>query len=163
MKQPPAFLNRTEIAAIMGLSASRVSQLAAEGVLPQDPQGRHPKEQTHLAIIAHFRQGAELGELKRNKLQKEGRLLDVQLRRAEGETMTVAEVERAWAHIVLTVREKLLRVANKISPRIPLLKSGPEIEQLIQGEIEECLLALSKQPEYQPSGGNSGLAENPRP
>src|SRR5206468_9477020 len=81
--QTSRYISRIEIANLMHLSASRVSQLTSEGVLCQDARGRHRREPTLLAIIEHFRRGADIGELRRAKLEKENRILDAAVTTAE--------------------------------------------------------------------------------
>ena len=79
----------------------------------------------------------------------ENQLLEIALAKAKGSTIPVDVVDKAWADIVMACRQKFLRLANKLAPRIPFLKSEQEIESEIQREIDEALSELSRTPEYQ--------------
>jgi len=130
----------------MHLTPARIDQLRAEGILPRDGAMRPTLE----AALAYFRDRSDLTAARRENLVKKNALLDTAIATANRTSIPQVEVDEAWTHIVLTIRQKFLGLPSKIAPRIPYLKSEVEIEAEIQKEVEQILTDLARTPEYQP-------------
>ena len=52
-------------------------------------------------------------------------------------------------NIVLLCKQRLLRIPNKVAPRLPFCKSEADMEIELQKEIDEALLELSRPPDYE--------------
>ncbi len=138
------YISRIEIANLMHLSASRVSQLVSEGVLTQDARGRHRREETLLAIIEHFRRGSELSALKREKLERQNRILARAEAREEGDLVSRKEAEDGWCLACIFLRDRLLLLPAKLASRIAYLSNEVIAEAEFRSEIEAVLTELSK-------------------
>ena len=93
--------------------------------------------------------------LRREHLQKRTALLDNALAVANKSVIGVQEVFDAWAFILLRVRDRFLRLPNKIAPRIPYLKDETAIAAEIQREVEEILTELSRPVDYDATKPNT--------
>ena len=147
-------MDRSEVAELLGLTVARVSQMVREGKIPQSTDESHPRVATTRAIIEHFRSRTDLASLKREKLAKENELLDISLSRSRGEVMRVADVQRAWADLVLKTRDRILRIPSKLAPRLPFCKSETDMEKELRSECEDALNELSRPVDYQVETAN---------
>ena len=130
--------------------------MAADGLIDQSgPGGTFPRDETLRALFGWMRDRLGDGKstvatAKAEGIELDNRIKRAQLAREERSALPVTDIERAWSHIILAARQKFLRIANKVAPRIPFLKSESEIESEIQREIDEALSELSRAPEYEP-------------
>ena len=159
LKEQRDFMAAPELAEMFGLSGGRISILTSNGVFEQSP-GRGWKSPKY-ARAENMRRGIQwlhqrmgegkttAGQLKieAQKLENETRKLNLEMLMKK--VLPVSAVERAWAHIVLTAREKALRIGNIIGPRMALFKSPQEAETEINRLVEEFLGELAKQPDYE--------------
>jgi hypothetical protein len=142
------FIPRGELATLLDVGEARVSQLAKESLLVTDGRGLYPREENVRRLCAHLRDRGDLSYQKREKLRRENELLEIQLQRARNEVILVADAVREWSNIILTFRTRMLRIANKVSPRLPFCRSENEMEAVIDEEIREVLTDLSRPPDY---------------
>lgn len=153
LREQRDYMTNGELAELQGISEARVSIQLREGILKQDEKGKYLRKACVHGIVSHLRTRIGEGKTTAAAAKNEGMELDNELRRiavakARGKAWDAAEVEKAWAGIILTVREKLLRLANKLAPRIPYLKSESEVEAAIDAEVRECLSELARPVEY---------------
>jgi hypothetical protein len=66
----------------------------------------------------------------------------------EGKLVAVVEVEAAWSAMILTARNRLLLLPDKVAPRIAAVSDVQECRAIVDREIREALTALS---EHQPN------------
>lgn len=144
MKSKVATLARSELAELLGVTPARVSQMAGDGLFFPDSKGAYPEAASLRAACRLLRDRAGIDDLKSAKLQKQNRLLDYEIEKASGQLLEAGAVEKAWINLVLLAKQRLLRIPNKVVPRLPFAKSEAEMEVLIQAEIDEALLELSR-------------------
>jgi len=144
MKKTVATIERSELAELLGVTAPRISQLAGEGLFEPDSKGAYPAIESLKAACRLLRDRAGIDDLKSQKLQKQNQLLDFDIERASGQLLEAVAVERAWVNIVLLCKQRLLRIPNKVAPRLPFCKSESDMECELQKEIDEALLELSR-------------------
>lgn len=137
-------LTASEVAELLGVSAGRVSQLVAEGLLAQDAKGQYPREETYLALIAHLRKASDLAAVRKQILERRERILARAEEREDGRTLDVAKADAALSNRILATREKLLRLATVLAQRAPYWKSVQDGETEIARDIEACLEDLSR-------------------
>src|SRR5437867_153382 len=150
-------ISRAEIAALMHISTARVDQLRREGIIPAGGDMRSTLE----AVAIYFRDRCDLTAARREHLLKKSKLLDNALARENRSVVTVDEMDKGWAHIVLTIRQKLLSLPNKIAPRLAYLTGEVAIEQELRREVEEALLQLSRSPTYEPEAESGATQPDP--
>lgn len=146
-----AFITESELADLMGVSQPAISKLVKEGKIGvSDQEGRLFRHQTLKTSFQYLRNRIGettegLGAKKTAALALDIKLKELELAKAEGKLIAIDEIESTWANIVLLTRQKLLRIANKVSPRLVFCKTEHEIEKEIQTEVEEALRELSRQ------------------
>jgi len=62
----------------------------------------------------------------------------------EGKLVNVADVEAAWSAMILTARNRLLLLPDKVAPRIAAVSDVQECRAVVDYEIREALTALSE-------------------
>ena len=144
MKRTPDTIARSELAELLGVTPARISQLAGDGVFKPDSKGAYPEAESLRAACRLLRDRAGIDDLKSQKLERQTRLLDLEISRVEGESLDAVAVEKAWINIVLLTKQRLLRIPNKVAPRLPFCKSEADMEAVLQVEIDEALLELSR-------------------
>ncbi len=139
-----AYIERNELAQLMQLSASRVTQLTGEGVLKKDPNGRYPREATLRDVIEFFRKAADLNVLKKEKLQRQCTLLDLDIQKAHAESVPLEVAKRCIENICLACRGALLAIPTRLAGKMAYLQSEVAVESAIRDEIHAALTELSK-------------------
>jgi len=145
-----AFITREELAELLDVDPSRISHMVEQGIFAKEDE-RFPRQSNIKAAFAWMR--ARIGKSKgaREKhrgLELKNEQLASAVAREKREVIPVAEVDQAWAEVILLIRGVLLRIANKLAPRIPYLKDEAAIEAEIRREIEEVLALLARGMDY---------------
>lgn len=140
----------TKLCELTGLSSTRISMMNKEGIIAMSADESYPVDATLKALFAKLRERYSTDELKNEKLQKENRLLDIQLEKAEGATIPKHQVDSAWANLILRARAKFVGLPNKVSPRLAFCKSEKDMESELTKEIDEALSELSRDVDYHP-------------
>jgi hypothetical protein len=147
-------ISQAELAALAGFDRSRICQLATEGILRRDAKGNLPRDESIRLLFRWLRErlGESAGTLAGAKLK--AKQLDILIKQRQLEQLDSVwlhkdAVRKTWADIVLTVRQKMLRIGNKLAPRLLYARSEMEFEREITAEIEEALLELSRAPAYE--------------
>jgi hypothetical protein len=138
----------TDLARLTHLTPGRISQLIEEGVIRRGEEG-FDKDQTMEDWNSYLRGQSDISAARRQNVEKKNELLQIEIDRAKGDVMPVSDVMKAWENIIFTVREKFLRLAAKISPRLPFCKSEAEMAKIVDDEIREVLFDISRTPDYQ--------------
>ncbi len=142
-----------ELAEIIAVAKSRISHLIRDDVLSQDASGRMPRMQNLRELIRHFQAESKKkhdtwdDKLEITRLDKE--LKQIEVDKARDKALEAVAVEKAWTNIVMLVRQRVLRIPNKVAPRLVFCKTETEMETELQKEVDEVLTELSRQPDYQ--------------
>lgn len=148
------FATVEELADILSVSKIRVRQLAKDGPLQQDANGRFPRAVNIKLIVQAMHQGLvgdkkSTLDAKRTRLEKQNELLEISLQKARGDALDKREVEKVWENLVLLFRQKMLRIPSKVSPRLQFCKSEVEAEKELRQEVDEALLELSRVQDFE--------------
>ena len=143
-----------ELCSITGLSDRRHRQLAEEGYFPPPIKGQYQFEATLQGMFQHFRDQLNRGqdELSIERLRKtraEANLAELRLARERKESLDAKSVFKAWENILLTLRQKILSLPSKVSPRLVYLEHQHDIEKELEKEVTEALVDLSKPVAYE--------------
>jgi phage terminase Nu1 subunit (DNA packaging protein) len=141
-------ISRAELADLMGVSETRISQLAAEGVLVRKRAGFYPREE-NIALATRWLDEKEKlksrqpcsPRLELVRLQAE--MLKLKLEQARGELLPRKDVEETWSARVLAIRSQLLALPSKLASKVALFKTETEAEETFRQEIYDCLRALA--------------------
>ena len=142
-----------ELAELLGVTRSRISHLIRDGIFTQEVDSRMPRQKnikelaSHLLALSKQKQNSWDDKLEIARIDKE--LKQIELDRAQNKSLDAGAVEKAWVNIVLLCKQRLLRIPNKVAPRLPFCKSEADMEIELQKEIDEALLELSRPPDYE--------------
>lgn len=138
---------------ITNLTDRRHRQLANEGYFPPPIKGVYQLTPCLAGIVRYLREMAEknLEEMATEKLKKtkaERQLAELRLSRERHESLDARTVVKTWQGILLTIRQKLLALPSKVSPRLAYVDQQPEVEEILEKEVTDALVDLSKPVEY---------------
>ena len=146
-------ISNERLCTLTGLSDRRHRQLADDGYFPPPIKGQYQLTPTIQGMFRYYRELQNRGndEFAMERLRKtraEANLAELKLSRERKESLEAQSVFKAWENILLTLRQKLLALPTKISPRIVYLNEQHEIEKELEQEITEALVDLSKPVAY---------------
>ena len=149
------FILGQEIAELLEVTSQRVSYMTRDGIIEQDGKGRYHLRTTLHRLFRYYRtrigEGKSKAALAKQEAQAlQNEILKETLKRTRGETITLAEAEKALADVILRARDKFLHLGNKLAPRIPYLKDEAAIESEIRAAHEEALAELARPVDYRP-------------
>jgi len=151
---PSEVLTAEKFCQITNLTDRRHRQLAGEGYFPPPIKGNWQLTPCLQGMVKYLRELAEknLEEMAAEKLKKakaDRKLAELKLSRERKESLDATSVIKAWSGILLTIRQKLLALPSKVSPRLAYVDEQPEVEEILEKEITEALVDLSKPVEYE--------------
>lgn len=151
---------------ITTLSDRRHRQLADEGYFPPPINGVYQMTATLRGLVRYLREQATkaescMEEEKLKKLKADRRLAELDLQKKRKDALDAESVFKVWEGIILTIRQKLLALPSKLSPRLVYIEQQAEIENELERELSEALVDLSKPVTYQQAEEDTGdSAEN---
>lgn len=139
----------SEIAAILGLTTRRVSQLVAEGIIPRASRGKYDLASACKSYIVHLRRqldGQPTGAVdlaaERVRLAKvKATTAEIGLQQLQDQLIGVDDVVTGWGEIVVATRTELLGVPATLRARAPHLAAADIA--LVDGLITAALDRLA--------------------
>lgn len=148
-----------ELAAILGLTTRRINQLSKEGILKKNSKGFFNLTHAVPAYIAYA--SIENDELRQEKILHERakrKKAEIDLAHLENRMHDAADIEMAITGMLVTFRNRILSIPQKLAPRLIGLTNLTEIMSIINVELREALTELS---EYDPAMfGHAATGEN---
>jgi len=151
------------IAKLLLLTERHVQRLTADGVIPRAEHGRYELAPTVQGYIRYLRdrtlgadaEGAEsAGSYRTQLLKARARAATAEADRLDGILVESAQVEAAWARMVLNMRTRLLSLPSEAAARVNAARSLPQVQAVLEQLVSEALDQLSTQPvEAVPAGG----------
>tara|TARA_Y100000588_G_C14233890_1_gene916408 strand:- start:43 stop:561 length:519 start_codon:yes stop_codon:yes gene_type:complete len=135
-----------QLCALTGLTDRRHRQIAKEGYFPPPINGEYQFSAAIQGMFRYYRElsakrSSTLEDEKQKKLAAERKISELNLARMRGELLDASGVEKEWGNIILTTRQKLLGMENKISTRLGFTD---EQRKGLSQEVEETLKELSR-------------------
>lgn len=137
-------LGRDELADLLGISPTRVTQLGRDGIVEKVSRGRYAAEGSIRAYCHHLRTAASGRELPRDITAERVRLVREQANAvslknalARGEMVEAVAVEREWSDVLRGVRAAMLAISSRVRQRLPALTAADVAE--IDAEIRAAL------------------------
>lgn len=156
MPKPAAIVPDTcsaaQLAALLGIGARRVRELAEAGVIPRAPRGRYSTGAAVAAYAMHLREVAagrrggsgdgetlDLAQERALLARSQREAVELKLARDRGELVNAHEVRIAFAGMVTAARNRLRGLASAAKGRIPTLSTRDveEIERLVDHALTE--------------------------
>ena len=113
-------------------------RLKAASIDPAE-DGSYSTAEITAAVFGDF-QGEKL-----RKLREEADFYAIRNAQAKGELVPAEKVRQEWESIVLLVREKFLAIPGKVEARYTVGMPAVELRQILDREIDECLVELSQE------------------
>lgn len=153
-------LSRTDMAAVIGVTARRLDQLAKEGKLHKLPNGCFNLIETVQAWIRWEREKsrgdmpATLAEAKIRLAAAQTEKLELEIGVLTGELHPAASVEAVWSDMIGAFKARIMSIPTKLAPLLVGRRNPNEIQSILKGATNEALQELS---EYDPEKIARGL------
>ena len=147
-------VNAATLGLVLGISRSRVVNLAADGVLPRAGRGLFDLPACVQSYVKHKLSLGKAGDgtalslvAERARLTKiKADNAELEIRRLAGELVPAADIEAAWLTVASIVRSRLLLMPSKAAARVVALKTPGEAQDLLRKELNAALTAIAATP-----------------
>src|SRR5690606_2228591 len=164
-------VNTDTLAKLFGFTRQRINQLGKEGILEKQAPGRWPLMKNVQRYIDYLRTGAKDREeedeaqvkyWEEKALHERARreIAEIKLAKLKNQMHDAADVEFVMTNMLVTFRNRILAIPDKLAPRLLGVKNLSEISDITKQELTEALTELS---EYDPAmfaGGGEDEAED---
>jgi phage terminase Nu1 subunit (DNA packaging protein) len=159
-----ATVDLKQVAKALNVSERRVQQLTKEG-LPKEDRGKYDLGKCMLWYIRYLQAALEasgrrdstdedyggMREERARLLRAEAELKEIELAKERGQVVTIADVEREWSAIVLSVKARIMAIPPRLAPEI----LGETSRVMAQAKIEKyCKEALAQLAKADDASGN---------
>jgi phage terminase Nu1 subunit (DNA packaging protein) len=151
-------VNTDVLADLFGFTRQRINQLAKEGILEKQAAGRYPLKKNVQRYIDYLRTGrggsesedaeAKLTEEKFLHEKAKREIAELKLARLRNQLHSAADVELVLTNMLVTFRNRILGIPDKVAPKVIGITNLSEISDVINTELLQALTELS---EYDPS------------
>ncbi len=145
----PETVNAEALADLLGISKSKVGELAREGLLKRVSPGRFNRRDAVRAYCERLRQMSrrgttdpELAEEKKRLAREQADKVALQNAASRRELLPAKGVEAEWASILRDVRAGVLAAPSRIGARLPHL--SPHDASVIDDELRSALTELTE-------------------
>jgi phage terminase Nu1 subunit (DNA packaging protein) len=156
-EEKPRVMGIKEIAVILNLTTSRIQQLVQEG-LPKKLRGKYDQDvcvgwyirylQALVEKKALVDEGGKIFASEREErlrlLRADADLREIELARERSELVSIDEVERELADLILTTKARVMAVAPRLAPELVGETSRVMVHAKIEKALSDALLNLSK-------------------
>jgi phage terminase Nu1 subunit (DNA packaging protein) len=165
--EKPRIVGIKQIAEILNLTRARIQQLVQEG-LPKKLRGKYDQDECTGWYIRYLQALVEKraivdpgGEVLANERESRLRLLkadadlrEIELARERGQLVTIEEVEKELADLILSSKARIMGVAPRVAPDLVGETSRVMVQAKIEKALKEALLILSKRETSTPQGND---------
>lgn len=145
-----------KVANALNLDERRVQQLVHEG-MPRESKGQYDPVKCLLWYVRYLQKALEkkavptldggfVGEREERVrlLRADADLRELELARERGLLVSIQDVERDMADLILTTKARVLAVAPRVAPELLGLSSRVMAHAIVEKGLKEALLSLSK-------------------
>lgn len=150
-------VNTDVMADLLGYTRQRINQLAKEGVLEKQAPGRFPLYLNIKKYLDYLRYGqgetenddtaAAYWEEKALHEKAKREMAELKLAKMKNQLHDAADVEMCLTNMIVTFRNRILAIPQKVAPKVIGVENLAEISDIINTELLEALTELS---EYDP-------------
>lgn len=136
-------VSQSELAALLDITAARVSQLTTEGVCIKAPKGGYRLHESVRNYIGRLRKGdSKSADAKERLMLARAELAEMEAKVRSGELIQVADVERHWTDLMLNFRQRMLSLPHRAAPMAAADSDVKSVHALIEGLVNEALQEL---------------------
>ncbi|WP_267428043.1 hypothetical protein [Methylobacterium sp. GC_Met_2] len=139
------------LARAFDLTARRVQQLAADGIIPKAERGRYPLIAAVQAYLAHVKAVPEIPEGNMDPAQARARKdtalaisAEIKNKISLGKLISQEVVITTAVGMLGRVKNKLLSLPTRAAPRAKMARTVEEVRGLIAAEVDLILIELSE-------------------
>ena len=148
------YVSQTDMCRALDVSRSAVNQLEEKGVLVKAGRGKYDIVQSTHNYIRRMRgrdaktSGNSDGDSidyyeERARLTKaQADRQEIEVQKAQGVLVEADKVVKAWVDTIVTTRNRLLAIPQKLSYEISVTDDREEIEKLLMSEMRSALTAM---------------------
>lgn len=142
---PETLVTDAELAALVGVSARRIRQLAEAGTLERAERGRY---QLGPALRAMLEQasgsGSELQRERIRKLRADADLAELELAKQRGEVAPLAETEEVWRRFCGLLQANMMQIPRRAVLQLLGCTDESEFKAKLTEEIRLALAAAAE-------------------
>ena len=148
MAEIPEIVSGADLARLLGLSANRVSVLAAEGVVQREGRGRYvltPSVQGYAEWCRDNPRGRRSApsEGKDRLTAAQADLAELKLAQTRGELLPLESVRQEWVAIAVDLRARLLAIAPRVASALGLDRTAAA---QLDSELRSAIEGISNEP-----------------
>ncbi len=149
MADLPNTVSAADLARLLGLSANRVSVLAAEGVIQKESRGRYALARSIQGYAEWVRQNPAGrkrvgGDQKDRLTAAQADLAELKLEQTRGNLLHIEDVRREWAAIAIDLRARMLAIGPRVASALGLERATAA---RLDSELRSALEDIAGQPE----------------
>jgi phage terminase Nu1 subunit (DNA packaging protein) len=144
-------VSRSQLAAVLGTSGSRISQMTTENILPRPEGHAYNLAECVQAYVRFKARNAEAPRERANFIAARARWMQSRASAAElqqearrGNFLPADVARKAISELFVTVRTRLLTIPSRFAARWPGLKGQSEVQNVLDGLCCEALEGVSK-------------------
>ena len=146
-------VNTEQLAAALGVSVRRISQLYQEGIAIKTKPGRYDLIQTNKNYIETFKKPEKETDVKKIELatsveklkheQAKRKKTELQVKQLEKNLLSAAAVEKVWCDMATVIRTRLMAIPSKISAQLLMIDEQATAQNILRREISDVLNELA--------------------
>jgi len=139
-----------DLADILVLSERTIQKSAKEGIIVRaSAVGKYVLEESIKNYVVHLRETASgranLPDESARLKSAQAEYYDLKNAKTRGELVSAADVTAAMRSDYRTTAQKILQIPSKVAPRVAVMKTAAEVEDLLHREFGKALTALSQE------------------
>jgi phage terminase Nu1 subunit (DNA packaging protein) len=136
----------SELAALLGITARRVSQLATQGIFKKVGKDAYMTAASIQAFIAHrevvlskqYGQG-DFGKARVAVYQERALRMKLDREKVEGTLMLRSETIDSWSKIAVLIRDNFMALPTRVAPQLVNIKTPMAAQAILQPYVIEIL------------------------
>lgn len=148
---PNQAVSTTELAAVLGLTARRVQQLAQDGILNAEERGAYPLAESVQAYIEQRTREKAAGSAELEKLEAETKIkkakaviAELEAQELQGKMHRAEDVEAAINDLVGAVRNTMVALPGRLAVDAANASKPLEASEVIRREVNKAMDELSR-------------------
>lgn len=142
---PETLVTDAELAALVGVSARRIRQLAESGTLERAERGRYQLGPAVRALLEQASgSGSELQRERIRKLRADADLAELELAKQRGEVAPIEEAEAVWGRFCGILRTNMMQIPARAVLQLLGCTDETEFKAKLADEIKLALAAAAE-------------------
>jgi phage terminase Nu1 subunit (DNA packaging protein) len=146
----PKTINAADLAKILDLSEVSIHELVKKNIIPKEGRGKFIPHKCIVYYIRHLREqaagrgGTDLTDERSRLARAQAERVEMENEVTRGNLISIEDVRKENEYTDMAIRNKLLGISKKLAPHLFLIDNLAETEKIIDDNIYEILLELSR-------------------